>query len=116
MAQCDICKQAKMFMAPARCRDPDLRDLKVEKFADLLWSDHITVGKHKFSRGIKGEKVGLFIYDVATHIQDIPARNPGSQEQKLSTPSPRSCTSSATMPGRGSTPTTQGRSLWPQRK
>ena len=71
--ECDICKQAKMFMAPARRRDPDLRDLKAEKFADLLWSDHIIVGKHNCSRGIKGEKVGLFIYDVATHVQDIPA-------------------------------------------
>ena len=87
-----------MFMAPARRRDPDLRDLKAENFADLLWSDHIIVGKHKCPRGIKGEKVGLFIYDVATHVQDITSRI-------LRTPSPRSCTSSATMPGRGCTPT-----------
>ena len=71
--ECDVCVQAKMYMAPARRRDPDLRDLKAENFADLLWSDHIIVGKNKVSRGNKGEKVGLLIYDVATHIQDIPA-------------------------------------------
>ena len=52
-------------MAPARRRDPDA--------CDLPWSDHIIVGKHKRSRGMEGEKVGLFIYDVATHVQDIPA-------------------------------------------
>ena len=34
---------------------------------------HIIVGKHTCSRGAKGKKVGLFIYDVATHVQDIPA-------------------------------------------
>ena len=39
--ECDICKQAKMFMAPAHSRDPDIRDFKAEKFVDLLWSDHI---------------------------------------------------------------------------
>ena len=44
--KCDICKQAKMFMAPARRRDPDLHDFKAEKFADLLWSDHVIVGKN----------------------------------------------------------------------
>ena len=69
----DFCKQAKMLMAPARRRDPGLCDLKAEKFADLLWLDHVIVGKNKCSRGIKGEKVGLFVYDVATHVQDIPA-------------------------------------------
>jgi hypothetical protein len=77
--ECDVCIQAKMYMAPARRRDPDLRDLKAENFADLLWSDHIIVGKNKVSRGNKGEKVGLLIYDVATHIQDIPAEQERSE-------------------------------------
>ena len=108
---CDICKQAKVFMAPVRRSYPDLCDFKAEKFADLLWSDHIIVGKQSCSRGTKGEKVGLFIYDVATHVQDILVLKGKNSQNTITAP-----TVMASTPGRGSTRTTQGRTLKPQIK
>ena len=53
-------------MAPARRHDQDLRDLKAEKFADLFWS-----GVYFRRKAQTRYKVGLFIYDVATHVQDL---------------------------------------------
>ena len=106
--ECDICKQAKISMALARCPDPYLRDLKAEKFMDLLWSDHIIVGKHKCSRGIIGERAGLFIDSVESHVQDtrsLICKNTQNTSLRL-------FTSSDTVSGRGSYLTPQWRSLW----
>ena len=69
--ECEVCTHAKMYNAPARRKDPDLRDLRANEFGDLLWADHVIVGKTKTSRGLTGEKVGLLIYDVATRVQDF---------------------------------------------
>jgi hypothetical protein len=72
-ADCDICRQAKLYKKQARRKDPDLSKIRPTKINDLLWSDHIIVGKKSNSRGIAGEKVGLYIIDVFTGIQDLPA-------------------------------------------